>query len=277
MKKTFCFVAIGVGLCLAGPPGQAAPKSETTLPGSVPGVRIVDLAKLVADIGRENPDKSDVSQSLYDSAAASVHLHVLGYEQTAPLHIHRVTEEATVIVTGAPRVSLAFGRDGKRKTLELAAGPGKLILSPPFTGHEWFNPDLRGMQANLIFAAPPFDGNFYLKAADRRVLKGAEPFIFDTDETLRVFLAAGQPFRIAQLPMRRGKLASVLVRTEATIPAHPTSATLLYVSRGEGALLLGAEHPIRQQLFIEIPPNTLIRTRAKPGAPLVMIAFRPEA
>ena len=158
-----------------------------------------------------------------------------------------------------------------------AVGPGKLVYSPAFTGHEWLNTDQRGMQANLVFASPPFDGNFSLKATDPRLLKGGEPLVYDPDASLRSFLASGKPFRIEPLPMRREKLAAVLVRNDATIPAHPTSPTIIYVIGGEGDLLLDAAYPIRQRLLITVPPNVTIRARAKPGMPLVMIAFRPEA
>lgn len=239
-------------------------------------MRVTDLASLVAGFARDYPDKADVSHSLYLSASASVHVHVLGFEQTAPLHIHRATEEATVVLTGAPRVTLVFGRDGKRATLRQVARPGTLVFSPPFTAHEWVNPDPRRMQANLVFAAPPFDGNFYLKATDPRVLKGGEPLVHDPERALRSLLAAGDPFRIERLPMGGDRLVAVLVRTEATIPAHPVSPTLLYVSHGEGSAEAAGSHPIRPGTLVEVPPGQAVTLRAKPGAPLAVVAFRPE-
>lgn len=277
MWRSFLTAVIAAALYLPGLPGHAADPPPTA-PGdpALRSVLVVDLAQRVADVGRDHADKSDVSQLLYLSAAASVHLHVLGYEQTAPLHIHRATEEATVIVTGTPRLTLVFARDGKRETRNVAAGPGKTIFSPPFTGHEWFNPDPKGMQANLMFASPPFDGNFYLKPADRRLLKGTEPLIWDPDDSLRAFLASGQASAIEKRPMRGDKLVEVLVRDELSIPAHPVSPTLFYVLRGEGALLLDKEYPARERLLVEVPAGLPIKVRAKPGAPLVMLAFRPE-
>jgi len=269
-------LVFGAWLCGAPAPGQAAPEAEAARQQSPAAVRITDLAELVAGFVRDYPDKSDVSHPLYQSAAASVHVHALGFEQTVPLHIHRTTEEATVILTGAPRVTLAFARNGKRATLEQTARPGTLIYSPPFTGHEWFNPDPKGMQANLVFASPSFDGNFYLKSTDRRLLKGGEPLVYDPDRSLRTFLATGRPFSIERLPMRRDKLASVLVSSEATIPAHPVSPTLLYVIQGSGVLQTDTEYPIRPKMLIEIPPGAGIVIRAKPGTPLAIIAFRPE-
>lgn len=276
MKKAFGILALG-SLGLIGLPGQASPEPSRTAPGSPPGVQVVDLARAVADIARDHADKQDVSRTYYGSAAATVHMHVLGFGRKVGLHIHRGTEEATVIVTGTPHVSLAFAADGKRKTIERAAPPGFLIHSPPFTGHEWLNPDRRGMQANLVFASPPFDGNVYLEATDPRVLRGGEPLVFDPGASLRAFLASGKPFRIEPLPMQREKMVAVLVRDDAIIPAHPTSPTLIYVTNGEGDLLLDREYPLRQQLLINVPPHTSFRVRAKQGAPLVLIAFRPEA
>lgn len=112
----------------------------------------------MAGFVRDYPEKADVSHSLYLSASASIHVHALGFEQTAPLHVHRATEEATVILTGKPRVSQAFARDGKRATLEREVAPGTLVFSSPFTGHEWLNTDPKGMQANLVFASPRSKG-----------------------------------------------------------------------------------------------------------------------
>lgn len=276
MRKTLRILAIGA-LGLTGLPGQAAQEPSSTAPRSPPDVQIIDLARAAADIAREHADRSDVSQTFYLSTESTVHMHVLGYERKVAMHVHRTTEEATVIVSGAPRVSLAVSRHGKRKTSELAARPGVLIFSPPSTGHEWFNPDPRGMQANLVFASPPFDGNTYLDASDLRVLKSGEPFIFNPDDALRSFLASGAPFRIEPVPMRRERMVIILVRSDAIIPAHPTSPTLLYVTTGKGILLVGDAYPLRQQLLVNVPPNRGIKVRAEPGTPLVMIAFRPEA
>lgn len=279
LAGTSRFVVLGVALCLATAGGlRAAAQGGEGTPESGPGVKVIDLGRMVADIAREFPTDADISETFYGSTSATVHLHVLGFEQTAPLHIHRITEEATVIVSGAPIVSAAYGRRGKRESLKLAPRPGALIFSPPFTGHEWFNPDTRGMQANLVFAAPPFDGNFYLKEADRRLLKGIKPTVIDPEPAMRSFLASGQPYRFETVPMQRERLISVLVKVEADLSPHPASPTLLYVTRGAGVLVLDAgRYPIHEKILVEVPARQLIKFVAKPGSPLAVIAFRPEA
>lgn len=76
--------------------------------------------------------------------------------------------------------------------------------------------------------------------------------------------------------MRGEKLVGILVRSEAPIPGHPASPTFIYVSRGEGSLQADAAYPLRPQTLLEIPPGLGFTLRAKPGAPLAVIAFRPE-
>jgi mannose-6-phosphate isomerase-like protein (cupin superfamily) len=270
-------VVAGVVLALAAPPAFGASAGPGAGAGAGPGVQVVDVAKVVAGIERDSADKSDVSQTFYASPAASVHLHVVGREQTVPLHLHRVTEEATVVVTGAPLVTHVYGRGGGRQTKERTVRAGTVICSPPFTGHEWFNPDARRMQANLVIASPPFDGNFYVKPGDRRLLEGGEPLIVDPDEALRAFLASDAQSSIRPLPMRREKLVSVLVRGEVTLPAHPASPTLIYVTSGAGELHLDGETGLRAGLLLNVPPGVPVRIRAAKGSPLALIAFRPEA
>ena len=132
------------------------------------------------------------------------------------------------------------------------------------------------MQANLVFATPPFDGNFYLEEDDYRLQAGGRPEIGDPDEDLRSFLAAGEPYRLRRLSMMDEKMSSLLVKEETGFDAD-ASPTLIYVTRGEGVLLADREYPIRRQQLALVIADTEVRIRAAPHAPMAMIVFRPEA
>ena len=240
-------------------------------------LQIVDLAGIVNRIMRTESDKYDYSLTLLGDKNASVHLHVLGYAQTTPLHLHHTSEEATIIVAGKPHVTQYFGRNGKVEKLEGDYGPGTMIYSPHLCGHKWVNTSKKTMQANLVIASPPFLGNFYVDSTDP-LFKTSEPAsIVRPEEDLQRWLRVSQsPAQAEKLPMMNGKMLRLLLRKQIHFPPSP-SATILYIISGKGLLVVGQKYPLAAQHLAMIPPQFDITLEASQNAPLSAIAFRPEA
>jgi hypothetical protein len=274
MARVLLAVA-GIGLLLTSPI-PSAPAAGGIAPDGGPAVTHYDLASFLAAVAREHPMAADTVQEYYRSGNASLHLHILGREQTTPLHIHRATEEATVIVSGSPRVIFEFGRNGRIGRIERSLSPGMVVISTPYAGHEWHNPKVGEMQANLVFASPPFEGNLYIKPGNAKLTGGKEPFVYDSDRGLKELLSYGRPWLLERLPLGGEKVASLLVKETGTIPGHPRSPTFLYVVRGRGRLMLDAGYRLDPMTLLGIPPGVSLTVTADPGFPLVLVAFRPE-
>lgn len=87
LKRPFAVLVLAAVLFCGAAPGRTAQVTGATRGDAPADVRVTDLAEMVAGLSRKHPDKADISQSVYLSAAASVHVHVPGFEQTTPLHI----------------------------------------------------------------------------------------------------------------------------------------------------------------------------------------------
>jgi hypothetical protein len=236
--------------------------------------RVVDVADQVARINQDLSTKSDVSHTFYSSETASVHLHALGLRQMCPLHIHQTSKEATVIVSGRPEVETVFERNGVPTREKHAYGAGTLIYSSPFCGHAWVNRSSKEMQANLVFTAPPFGGNFYVEESDPRLKQAEAPVVVDPDEALRSFLGRAKPSETVDLGIMDGMLSLLLVKDAVHLDAD-ASERLLYVVRGSGVLEAGRELAVREELLLLIPSNLALDLKANAGTPLAVFAFRP--
>ncbi len=251
----------------ARPPHRPPPK-----PAAKPA--FVDLPKRVQALTRADPARTDYGEHYYKSPAATVHMHVIGHLQSCPLHIHRRSHETTIVVTGRPEVTQVQGVRGAGSRQQQARSPGMLISSPPYCGHRWKNPD-RAMQANLVFTAPPFDGNMFLDEDDPRLARAGAPFVLDPDQALQELAAAGTKRELKQLPIMGGKMWLLTFTGEAAAPASP-GPTVAYVARGAGTLLVNGEHRFGPRGLTTVPPNTEIKARADAGKPVAMFLFRPE-
>jgi len=250
-------VALGAGPALAG------------------GPQVTDLGETVARYTREYPERTDALLPLHAGSGGSIHLHVLGFGQLLPLHVQPRSEVVEVVVSGAPRLSAAYGEEGAVRSERIEAPPGLTLVAPPLTGLEWGNPSRDAMAGILVLASPPFAGYLHLHEGDGRLLEGRRPLVLDHEAALGALAASGEPFRTEPLPVQGERAAAVYVQGVAEIPPHPRSPTFLYVARGEGSLLLGEGVPLRERLLVEVPPRTRLRIVAAPAAPLVLVAFRP--
>jgi len=238
------------------------------------GVGAVDLAARLTAMEREKPMATDRSETFLAVPEATVHMHLMGYEQMTPLHVHRSEDEATIIVSGEAQVLQIFGRGGERATREGVYRPGELISSPAWCGHEWVNPHADRMQGNLVFAVPPFHGNLHLRPDDPRLLQGGEPFVYDPHAELAAFAASGEDFRVTRLPILGGAMSSLLLNGEYVVEPSPQGATVGYVAAGtvllEGYGEMGPAHLL---LFNASSP---VVVRARGNAPAALYLFDPH-
>ena len=233
----------------------------------------MDLAERLAEITKNRSHVADTSQGYVSTPLGSVHMHVVGFEQTVPLHIHRLTHEATLIVSGQAEVTQIFGREGQTARREGTYSPGTLIYSPPFCGHKWVNRAKTEMQANLVFAVPPFDGNFYVSEDDPRLLNGGEPFVYDPDEALKSILTDPGPRSPQRLPIMGGRMFSLLVPDHAYLEPDEQNI-IVYVARGQGTLKSDREYEIRSRQLVAIRADSPVEIRAREGAPLALYIFK---
>lgn len=223
----------------ASPPRAPAPAPATPTPtpktaeATAPEAKnySVDLLAKADDFRRNRPDATDGEFHVYRSDHATVHMHLIGVGQMCPLHIHRTTHEATIIVSGEPEVVHVYGEDGALTRREHRVPPGQLVYSPPFTGHQWTNVEPTP-QANLVIASPKFDGNLYLHANDDRMLPGPAPTLIDPAKAL----SESTESTLKRTGLLDDQLSLALVHTPLTLHADPTRDTIVYVARGTGEL-----------------------------------------
>lgn len=236
-----------------------------------PEVEVFDVPARFEALARANPDSADVSQTYFSEDTASVHMHVMGRGQTCPLHFHRRSHEATIIIAGQAEVRQVWGEgDGLTQRMGVH-GPGELIASPPFTGHAWFNRAQDRMLGNLVFSWPPFDGNLYVDGEDARMKTGTAPFVL-VPAAERSALSEG--VREERLPALDGRMSSVqLASGEHPLAATREAPVVVYVAGGEGALEAPDERPMKPgQLWVL---RRHAKLRAAEGHPLALYVFRP--
>jgi Cupin len=247
-----------------------------------PDVRVIDLGADIAEIARTRSDVSDLARWYSIADGATVHMHLLGPRQIVPLHIHRKSHEATFIVSGAADVTHVFGAGGSERRLTQAA-PGALIVSPPLCGHAWKNVEPeggsgpgaspRGVQANLVFEVPPFDGNLYLDDSDLARADGSPPVVYDVPAELADFARSGEQVRSVPLPLPQGRLSGLFLRSETILPVDPDRTLVLYVAGGEGELRSGATHAhLAPMSLVLVTAHRSVTLRAT--APMAVLVFR---
>ncbi len=242
-------------------------------PEEEPDVEVFDVQARFEAISRERSEAADFSQTYFVSPTATVHMHVMGRGQACPLHIHRKTHEATVIVAGQAEVQQRWGERGTLTERQGTHAPGELIASPPLTGHAWFNRDEERMLGNLVFATPPFDGNLYVTPENPRMLQGTAPFVFQPAEALQAFTAGTEPLREEPLPALQGRMTSLMLKGTHVLEATRQAPVVLYVATGTGTLAARKSNPLQPgQLWVLRRP---VQLRAQ--APLAMYLFRPPS
>lgn len=236
-----------------------------------PAVQVFDVANEVDELASETPDWLDIVPAKYfKSEAATVHLHVMGRDQTCPLHIHAKTEEATVIVKGSAEVTHVFAKDGALAEQTTHPPPGTLLYSPTYCGHEWKNASKTEHLGNLVFTAPPFIGNHYVKKDHPLLLRGAAPFVLDVDAEIA---AAQGKRRETPVPMGAGKLRLFVLPPGETLAAK-AKATIVFALRGKGTLDAGEAVPLMPYRLVVVRERA-VSVRPSAEGPLAVLAFEP--
>jgi hypothetical protein len=262
---------------------RSGPHQDHASPAPAPSappakeMMLVDLQERFAHLSRTRSESADTSETYFTSDDASVHMHLLGRGQTTPLHIHRKTEEATVVVAGRPLITHAHGRAGVLVKQSAPRRPGTIVLSPTYCAHEWKNPEAEAMQGNLVYGVPGFDGNLYLAADDPRVLRGAAPTIVDPAEELDRFRSTGASVRTTDLPLMRGWMRLVLIRDRFAIaPNSANGASVYHVVAGAGTLAPRGL-PLKPQHLLLVGTAKDLELRADPARGLAVVSFTPGA
>jgi mannose-6-phosphate isomerase-like protein (cupin superfamily) len=251
-------------LAFSGPPPGASPAP----------LKVTDVGAHFANLSRTQAEKADYSELYYASPIASVHMHMMAEEQVCPLHIHRRTFEATVIVDGNASVTQVWGMDGALTSRKTDVGPGVLIASPPFCGHQWDNTSKTAKLGNLVFGLPQFDGNLYVKADDPRMKQGGEPFVYDPARDLQEVAAGAEPSRRRALPVLDGHMSALFVKTTARVEPHLGRPVFVYVTHGTGVIDDGQAFPVTERSLATIDGGPAVTLRAQ-GGPLAALVFEP--
>ncbi len=255
----------------------AAPAASGARVDARPDVTISDLSGRLAEIERDFPDAPDSSVTFFNSPRASVHMHVMGREQICPLHLHRASFEATAIVSSVAHVTNVFGKDGALVTRTADYAPGAVISSPPECGHEWVNPSKQHKLGNLVFAAPAFDLNQYVRKDDPRMLKGAEPLFYEPTADLDALANGAEPSRLRKLDLMDGRMSALVVKTTARIEVAPGRPIVAYVLRGQGWLDGAEPHAIKATTLAVIDHGSIGVRAEQPTALLLFDAFAEPA
>ncbi|MFZ5476528.1 MAG: hypothetical protein ACOZNI_07090 [Myxococcota bacterium] len=206
---------------LADDAGDEAPATPPP-PGAV-----VDLRARL----EEARDAADLVIPLYASPTASAHLHGVGGRSLVPLHLHRRTTEAALVIGGAPEVTAGTWT----RTLPAPL----LVISPPGTPHRWANPDAE-VQGNLVFAAPPFDENLYVETGDPRA-GDAPATIWDPATAPAHAEPVGLGGRLRALTLGPGETADVPAGVAYAVTG---AARLGAVDVRAGSVVVGPSGPI---------------------------------
>jgi hypothetical protein len=236
-----------------------------------PAIEVFDVAREVDQLAAETPDWLDVVPSKYfKSESATVHLHVMGRDQTCPLHLHAKTEEATVIVKGSAEVEHVFGRDGAAVDQTTKPSVGTVLYSPTYCGHEWRNTSKDVFLGNLVFTAPAFAGNHYVKKDHPLLLRGAAPTVLDPDAEIAA--AAGKR-RETPLPMAGGRMRMLVLTADETLSAKGTTL-IVYALRGQGSLEAGKSVALMPHRLVIVRGRSASLRPSREG-PLAALVFEP--
>jgi hypothetical protein len=235
-------------------------------------VGTADVGAVFDGIRDSHPTFTDRSVQFFSSREASVHMHLIGPGQTCPLHIHPGPDEVTVIVGGDANVTHVHGVDGKAVTQTGRRSPGMLVRSPAYCGHEWVPASPGAVQGNLVFASPLFQGNYYLKPDDPRLLQGSEPFFYEPAADLEALTRGSEARVVRPIPGMNGRMSVLLIKGDATIEAASTGPVVGYVLAGSGALDDGHRLSLRERTFLTLRgKKTSVPVHADPGHPLAIL------
>jgi len=270
---------VGLALLACDPAPPAAPPEPVEAVAPKPATpeaavvrHAVDLNARIDEFTRNRPDATDGEFYVYRSPEATVHMHVIGVGQMCPLHIHRTTREATIVVRGNPEVVHVHGEDDTLVRSERRVPPGQLVYSPPFTGHQWTNVD-DAPQGNLVIASPKFDGNLYLHPDDPRMLPGPPATLVDPTTAMATVDGSGwADLHLGAHSLHPEQLRLAVVRDTLKLHDDPTRDSVLYVAVGTGRI---GGQPLKPGLAVVLQGGAAETLEA--DEPMAVWVFTPEA
>lgn len=233
----------------------------------------VDLNARLSALHEDPNLVADVSETYFKADDATVHMHFMAAGQYTPLHLHKTTYEATVLAAGSAQITQMWGEEGEVRSRRATWPRHTLIASPPYSAHEWHNPATDGWLANLVFTAPEFAGNFYVKPDDPRLLQGAAPLVRKPKAAIGPVLDAGLDHRLEPLGAMDGRLHELVVTKLWTLAANRGKPVLGYVAAGQGTV---GGHTLAPGVLVHLEADTPTVIEAAPDAPLAMVLFDPR-
>jgi hypothetical protein len=219
-----------------------------------PDLEVFDVAARARQISTESPEAISLTDVYDYGEGGSAHLHIFGKGVTCQLHIHESSEEATIPVMGAPRVTQRFGVDGAIREKSATYAEGTMIVSPPNCAHEWANTSQTGGHASLVFTlGTGFSGNLFVAPSDARILTAKAPTIVDPQKDLEAFQAGSDRVREVKAPVTSARIEEVLSKDSFDVAAIDETVVFLYAIAGQAHV----EAPER----IAFPPETLVVVR----------------
>lgn len=180
---------------------------------------------------------ANVADVYFRTPKLSVHQHFMGRRQLCPLHIHPHGLELTLIVDG--KASVRHGTKTARGAATLQEG--EALSMPAGCAHEWTNADREQPLANLVFSSPAFEHNTYIPSFDDDRIGADAATFWSAKEEIAAFKEGAA--RDVPLELFNGAMHLLLVRSDATIDAGPTTAAYVLAGRGTIAgLAVKAKH-----------------------------------
>lgn len=230
-------------------------------------ITIEDVSDLARSLAAKHPTYPDVVQKFFESPRLTIHLHMMAPGQLCPLHLHRATDEAVVIVDGTATVRHVHGKDGSLVSTTHDFPPGSVIETPAHCGHEWTNRSKDAGLANLVITLPEFEGNRYVAADDPELLRGPAPATYDPTADL----ARSEPYLARDLPEMKGALWVLVTKGEAKLDAGAGKVVAAYALRGAGTL---AARPFHEHDLAIVRGPTTVAIQAEAGKPLAALVIR---
>jgi uncharacterized RmlC-like cupin family protein len=163
-------------------------------------------------------------------------------------------------------------KSGEVVTSQSAFDPGQLVYSPPFCGHAWINTSERHSQANLVFAVPPFDGNFFVTPDDPRLARATSPRTLDPASMLAAL--GERDFLLEPLPVMPAAMSQLVVRSRAELRGVLVPSAIL-VLEGRATIRSDEAFRVRANHLLIVP--ALRKLSIEAHEPTVMLIFRPDA
>jgi hypothetical protein len=239
-------------------------------------VEVFDVGARAKQLAHESPRGESLTDWYYRGPHGSAHLHVIGKGLTCELHLHERTVEATVPVMGSALVTQRYAVQAVLEEATAHYAEGTLIVSPPYCAHSWTNPSATSAHGSLVVTlGDAFPGNTFVGPDDPRILRGAEPLVFDPLGELERFTESGELQRTRDFPVAKGSLSAVFLKDSLSLEPSVQGPTLVYTIAGEGRVDGHSDRiPLSPTVLVVLHLEHAVRIVASPQKPLAALIAR---